>query len=79
MKYLILLLFPVLVHAEEKEWTFVYKSFQSIKYFQCTAKGTWEFAFELCAKTCARTLSNNNLPLTEDKKLEIVDICANPR
>lgn len=81
MKTLILLLISLVSlssMAASKEYTFKFKaSSQSI--FQINKKAeTKEEAYKLAAKECFQKLTGGHYP-GEEKGLEIIDICANPR
>lgn len=61
-----------------KTWTFSYKPLKS-QQFQIKKNAlTFEEAFKSAAKECYQQMTQGKYP-GEDKGLEIIDICANPK
>lgn len=64
--------------AAPKQWTFTYKP-KSAKSFPLTfAAETKADAFKLASKACFQKLTNGQYP-GEEKGLEYIDVCANPK
>lgn len=64
-------------HAPQS-YNFQFKTSQS-KAFSITQKATSkEQAYKMAATECFKKLTNNKYP-GEEKGLEIIDICANPK
>lgn len=62
-----------------KEFVFKFKSAPGATAFQINKKAsTKEEAYKLAAKECFQKLTGGHYP-GEEKGLEIIDICANPR
>jgi hypothetical protein len=63
---------------QDKTWTFSYQvsNSQSLKIQKAAL--TFEAAFKLAAKDCYQQMTHGKYP-GEDKGLEIIDICANPK
>lgn len=62
----------------EKSWSFKYKVSKS-KSFQIQKKAvSFEDAFKAAAKDCYKQMTQGKYP-GEEKGLEIIDICANPK
>lgn len=63
--------------AASKEYTFKYKlSGQSLEVKK--AAGSYEEAYEQAAQQCFNFYKGSN-KVTEDRGLDIIDVCANPR
>lgn len=76
MKYLICLVL-LCSTAQAKEFKFTYL-FRRDKLQYKTDADTWEQAFERGSQFCFDFYAKRE-PLTEDRGLEIIDACANPR
>lgn len=80
---IVLMLFAFTVQSyaatnEAQVYTFKFKA-SSTMTFQINKKAaTKEDAYKLAAKECFQKLTGGNYP-GEEKGLEIIDICANPR
>lgn len=61
----------------QKEYTFKYQLKAEIIRLSIEAN-TYEDAFEKAASQCAKHFKGSQ-KLTEDAKLDIIDVCANPR
>jgi hypothetical protein len=77
---LALSVFSFTAHAKDpaqQSWTFKYRTPQS--EFKITKNAaSHEQAFKLAAKDCFQKLTNGKYP-GEEKGLEIIDVCANPK
>jgi hypothetical protein len=63
---------------EAKTWVFSYKS-QKTQTFQIKKSAlSYEAAFKAAAKDCYQQMTQGKYP-GEEKGLEIIDICANPK
>ena len=60
-----------------REYTFKFTLHRET-YEVTQAGGSYEDAFEKAASSCAKHFKNGR-SLSEDQKLDIVDVCANPR
>lgn len=69
---LIIILLPTLSLAAE--FNFKYKDGSQIKI---KAKN-WDAAYKIAAKQCFQKLTNGKYP-GDERGLDIIDICANPR
>jgi hypothetical protein len=76
MKYLILLLLCGTANATEYKFTYTIGRDQLL--YKTEAK-TWEEAFKRGADFCFDFLVKKEKALSEEKGLDIIDICANPR
>lgn len=66
------------VMAASKSWTFTYKP-KTEKSFPLTIQAeTKQEAFKVASKQCFSQLTNGQYP-GEEKGLEYIDICANPK
>lgn len=72
---LVLLLLSPNVYA--KEYKFTWKTDKETIQYK-TNSDSWEVAFERASTFCFNLLAKKEV-LTEDKGLEIIDICVNPR
>ena len=61
-----------------KTWTFSYKSSKSQTFQIKKSAMTYESAYKSAAKDCYQQMTQGKYP-GEDKGLEIIDICANPK
>jgi hypothetical protein len=67
-----------LASQTEKSWSFKYKVSKS-QSFQIQKKAaSFEDAFKAAAKDCYKQMTQGKYP-GEEKGLEIIDICANPK
>lgn len=63
--------------ADEQQFTFKYKlDGQTLEIKK--KDDSWAKAFEFSAKECYKYFKDNR-PLTEEKGIDIIDVCANPR
>lgn len=76
MKYLILLL--LCSTASATEYKFTYTVGRDKLEYKTDAK-TWDEAFKRGADFCFNFFSKTNKPFSEEKGLDIIDSCANPR
>lgn len=60
-----------------KEYTFKYK-LQGESFEYSTSKGSYEEAFEVAAQKCFSHFKGAR-KVSEDRGLDIIDVCANPR
>lgn len=65
-------------HATGQKFSFEYKTKQFKNFTIVRSAASKEEAFRLAAKDCFKQLTNNKYP-GEEKGLEIIDICANPK
>ncbi|MES2803081.1 MAG: hypothetical protein V4654_11355 [Bdellovibrionota bacterium] len=64
------------VMAASKDWTFTYRAKDS---FTLTLQAeTKQEAFKVASKACFQKLTNGEYP-GEEKGLDYIDICANPK
>ena len=63
--------------ANAKEYKFTYSFEKETLVYRTEAK-TWEEAFKSGADCCFEFFKNVK-PLTEDRGLDIIDVCANPK
>ncbi|NJO48103.1 MAG: hypothetical protein HC840_00140 [Leptolyngbyaceae cyanobacterium RM2_2_4] len=77
MKYLILALL-LCSAAEAKEFHFKYTLDRDLLEYKTNAD-TWEEAFKRGASFCFDFFVKREKTLTEEKGLDIIDTCANPR
>lgn len=61
-----------------QNFSFQYKAKQYKSFTIVRSASSKEEAFRLAAKDCFKHLTNNKYP-GEEKGLEIIDICANPK
>ncbi len=66
------------VSAKDKTWTFSYNTQKSQSFQIKKTAPTFEAAFKSAAKDCYQQMTHGKYP-GEDKGLEIIDICANPK
>lgn len=64
--------------TNQQKFSFQYKTKQFKSFTVVRTAASKEEAFRLAAKDCYRQLTNNKYP-GEEKGLEIIDICANPK
>lgn len=64
--------------SKTQNFSFQYKAKQYKSFTIVRAASSKEEAFRLAAKDCFKHLTNNKYP-GEEKGLEIIDICANPK
>jgi len=64
--------------SKTQNFSFQYKAKQYKSFTIVRAASNKEEAFRLAAKDCFKHLTNNKYP-GEEKGLEIIDICANPK
>ncbi|KYG63974.1 hypothetical protein AZI86_14285 [Bdellovibrio bacteriovorus] len=60
-----------------KEYTFKYK-LKGETFEYSTSKGSYEDAFEVAAQKCFNHFKGAG-KVSEDRGLDIIDVCANPR
>lgn len=77
MKYVLLFTFLVGSLAEAAEHTFKYKMGNDTLEIKI-ANMDYDEAFEKAAKQCYKYFKNGE-KLTEERGLDIIDVCANPR
>lgn len=75
MKALILVL--LCSTAQAKEFKFSY-TLDGYNFQYSTDANSWEEAFERGSQSCLKFFVNKK-PLNEDRVLDIVDVCANPK
>jgi hypothetical protein len=74
-----ILIFVILCsHAQAKEFTFKFNINRDQLQYKTDAD-TWEIAYKRAANFCFDFLAKREKTLTEDKGLDIIDVCANPR
>lgn len=85
MKTLILTLFLTIssmavasTQTSAQSYSFQFKTQQNKKFTITSVALSKELAFKLAAKECFNKLTGNKYP-GEEKGLEIIDICANPK
>jgi hypothetical protein len=80
MKALILTLTITLLaaSANAKPFSFKFKPANAKSFSITQSAGNQHEAFKLAAKECFKKLTGNRYP-GEEKGLEIIDICANPK
>ena len=84
MKSLILVLslmltsLQVLASAAEHEFKFIFKSATSTSFEIKKQGSNKDIAFKLAAKECFKKLTQGKYP-GEERGLDIIDICANPK
>ena len=61
-----------------KSWTFSYKTAKNMTLQIKKSAPSYESAFKLAAKECFQKLTNGQYP-GEERGLDIIDICANPK
>ena len=66
------------MNAPTKAWTFSYKTAKNMTLQIKKSAPTYESAFKLAAKECFQKLTNGQYP-GEERGLDIIDICANPK
>ncbi len=66
------------MNAPTKSWTFSYKTTKNMTLQIKKSAPTYETAFKLAAKECFQKLTNGQYP-GEERGLDIIDICANPK
>lgn len=64
--------------AQAKEFKFKWESGRDLLQYKTNAD-TWEEAYKRAAEFCFDFLTKRETNLTEEKGLDIIDICANPR
>jgi hypothetical protein len=64
--------------AAPKQWTFTYKPKQQKSFPLTFTAETKADAFKLASKACFQRLTNGQYP-GEEKGLEYIDVCANPK
>ena len=64
--------------ATAKPYSFQFKPAKAKVFSITQAAASKEEAFKLAAKECFKKLTDNKYP-GEEKGLEIIDICANPK
>lgn len=64
--------------STQKSYSFQFKAFKSKAFSITQTAATKELAFKLAASECFKKLTGNKYP-GEEKGLEIIDICANPK
>lgn len=69
--------FAALPASGAKTWVFSYKSKINVLQIKKSAP-TYEEAFKSAAKDCFKQMTQGKYP-GEEKGLEIIDICANPK
>ena len=62
----------------EKSWSFQYKVSKSQSFKIHKSAAHFEDAFKAAAKDCFKQMTQGKYP-GEEKGLEIIDICANPK
>jgi hypothetical protein len=78
MKFAFLIfMLPSICLAKEYHFRFHTETGHNLQYK--TDARTWEEAYERAAKFCTHFFTERASNLNEDKILEIVDVCANPR
>lgn len=65
-------------HPAAKTWTFSYKVAKAESFQIKKTASTYSEAFKSAAKDCYKQMTQGKYP-GEDKGLEIIDICANPK
>ncbi len=66
------------MNPSAKTWVFSYKATKSQSFQIKKNAPTYEEAFKSAAKDCYQQMTQGKYP-GEDKGLEIIDICANPK
>ena len=61
-----------------KSYVFQYKTHQNKNFTITSTANSQQEAFRIAAKECFNKLTGNKYP-GEEKGLEIIDICANPK
>lgn len=62
-----------------KSYSFEFKPYMSRSFSFQTHADSFEEAYEVAAKACAKYYSQGRSVSNEEAKLDIVDICANPK
>ncbi|MCX7977981.1 MAG: hypothetical protein N2578_03160 [Bdellovibrionaceae bacterium] len=62
---------------ESRDYTFKYE-LNGEKFAYSTRAGTWEDAYEKAADACFKNYRGRG-KITEERALDIIDTCANPR
>jgi hypothetical protein len=67
-----------MTNPQQKTWTFSYKAAKSQPFQIKKSAPTYEEAFKSAAKDCFKQMTQGKYP-GEDRGLDIIDICANPK
>lgn len=85
MKFLIPLLLACSISSAsippQRQYRFTYRLNENAetKKFQCFGRGTYDQVYQACAQECFDHFRAMDLPFTEERGLDIIDSCANPR
>jgi glycogen synthase len=67
-----------MTNPQPKTWTFSYKAAKSQTFQIKKSATTYEEAYKSAAKDCFKQMTQGKYP-GEDRGLDIIDICANPK